>query len=644
MAQAKDLGNGAIQLPSGLRISPQSYYSQWGTSGLSGTDYGKQQGLSPADASALATWTTQNVPEGTYAQWTGYKFDGTAGGPPAPELGPLEAAKGEYTDTVGRDTTALEGLAGTSSQVGNANFDARAGIRDDVTAQGVKNAAYQDKSLGLDNAFGGYAAGLTAEDQARTAQYGVDMSGYTSQNNKYMSDYGDLYGQLATPLQSGVSWAGDLTSQGAQAYADPASIAAQNQALGQLQGTASGALDYQSQGAQAYADPQAVAEQQQGLDQLWSISHGSLNVKPGDLDPGAYAAQQDALKQYGALTTPEVTSQERFIYEQARQQQEQDERASRGASLSNMRQRGVGGGAAELVDSSLANQNISQNRLLSDLGAQSTAVQRSMAALSGYAGTAGQMEDQANALGTANSNRSANAAGQYAQGTDALRNETFDESYKRGVAADDASAHNQATRLQGQVSSGQLATDMRNASFDEAYKRGVSADNMSQYNRTSSIGVAEYNANFNQQERDAQWQRGTDYTNAGLKTDELNAANTGRVYDAGTHLSDTSYNRAKDVTGAYQHTYDVGNADDNEQTDRSIVAHGQDIDAFNGYYNRASDIVHGQVAIDQWGAGGRADIDTKEGGSAAAGKAADDAEALAEKNKKISLLWGLYSG
>lgn len=557
---------------------------------------------------------------------------------------PLQQAQLGYHSTAVDNAGYYGGLADLSRQVGDATGGQLQNNQNAIDAQGQNNADYYSTMLGLGGQLGTLGDNVNADEVGRLGGYQTSLAGLTDSNNAALSGLSGLYGQLATPLQSGVTWGGDLTSQAATAYADPAAIAAQNQALGQLQGTASGALDYQSQGAQAYADPQDIANQRQALTQLQDFSNGSGDVGISDLDPEAYAAQKSALQQFGALTTTQVTPQEQFIYEQARQAQEQDERANSAAALSNMRQRGVAGGAEELVSGALGGQQASQNRLLSDLGAQSNAIARSQNALTNYGGLATNMVGQANALAVGNSDRRLGATQSTGQLSTAMRNEGFTEAYDRGIAADKASSDNQQTRLSGQIASGNLASTQRQQSFTEAYDRGAAADQMAQYNRTQSIGVDEFNANYNQTERDDQWNRGLGMANTTLRTNEDNSINLGKSYDAGKAVDDDFYNRGKDKIDWNGKAATVNNVNNNAQTDRQMVADGTAIDAYNGLYNRGAGIVGGIVQNNQWAQGGVADTGAKIEGNIDAGKAAQDALALADKNHHAFEFLGLNIG
>lgn len=679
-------------------------------------------------------------------------------------------------DAAAHNNAALQGLTRQSAGVGARTSNVRQGQSGIIQGQMNSDAAYEQQTRDLVNQLGGAAAGANNFDWGALAGYQGQIAGNTASNNSLVSGLGGLYGQLANPLQSQTHWAGDLSSQAAQAYADPSSIAAQNSAMGFLSGAMGGSLNYQSQGAQAYADPQsiqaeyaalnqlqhaaaggldvtsqaataqadqaAIDMQSQGMSGLWGIANGnldimpwsadpkswnelqkakgqyqdvyggSLDVKPGDLDPEAYAAQKDALSQYSALTTPELTDAERFIYENERLNAERSERANREATASGLRQRGMGGSGMELVNSSMANQQVSQNRLLGDLGANAQAINRSMQALQGYGGLSSTMSDQANALGTANANRRTNALGGYAgivqgeqnlasqmaqanrnRSTQAMgmytdqagrlrsqtfdeafargsaadqvamsnmnrqlqaqgmsfdaagniRNQSFNEEYSRGIAADNASANNQRTQLQGGIAYGNMANTQREQSFNEAYSRGSAADQTAQFNRAQSIGVSEWNDQFNQNERDSQWNRGLGMANTGLQANQQNATNDFNAWNSGRLTNDAAYGRNRDVITATD-SANTRQHDDNRYTSGLNFDLGnQLVGDENAGYQRQAGLTGMGIGATMQGLGAVNDAGGKFAGSSASRSAAADALALAKQNHETSILWGLAS-
>jgi hypothetical protein len=682
----------------------------------------------PNDPSQQLPFLFANIPQATpQPQYGSYTTAGPGGSFYDPNWGSAGASNPEGNwynwqlqnarDAAAANSAAISGLNSASNGVGATTSNVRQGQAGIVQDTFNRTGAYNQQTQDLTNQLRNVNNTANQYDWSHLQPYQDALSGYNSSNTAALGGLQGLYGQLANPLQSQTSWAGDLSSQAAGAYADPSSIAAQNSAMGFLSGAMNGSLNYTSQGAQAYADPQSiqaeyaalgqlqnaangglnvtsqaaqvyadpalVAAQQKGVDALWNVSQGANDVSVGQMDPAAYAAQQDALAQYKGLTTPKLTDAERFIYENERLGAERDERANREAVMSGLRQRGMGGSGMELVNSQLANQQTSQNRLLGDLGANAQAVNRSMAALAGYGGLSSTMSQQANDLGTSNANRRTAALGMYtdqagqmrsrafdeafSRGTAAdqvamsnmnrqlqaegmsfdaagnIRNQSFNEEYSRGIAADNASANNQQTQLSGGIAYGNMANTQRQQSFNEAFQRGSAADQTAQFNRQQSIGVSEWNDQFNQNERDSQWNRGLGMANTTLRTNEDNALNTTNGYNAGQIVN-------RDTTARTQQSIGAQDAANSRTFNNANYANGQLWDLGQGMVGDAQNSFNRQAQVTGLGIGatnqGTAavnDIGTKFAGQSAAGTAAANAQTLADKNKDTSILWGLVS-
>jgi hypothetical protein len=389
------------------------------------------------------------------------------------------------------------------------------------------NQANQN-DLGYLQTYQGQLANLGAANQANYGQLA--------------SAYGN-YSQLAPSASS--QWQGDLTSQAAGAQADPQAIAAQYQALGQLQSAASGGLNTTSQAAQAYADPQAVQMQMRGINDLYGASKGSLDVQ---LDPELWSKQTDALNQYGALTTPQLTAQEEFMKELARTQQEQDEGASRSAMLRSNAAKGFGG-QMDLAALQGASQQNSTNRMLGDLGANANAVARSMQALQGYAGQGNSMQGQYLANAHANQDVQLSALGMYTDAAGNLRSQTFDEAYKRGLAGDQTAMANADRMLQAAGMSADTAGNIRQQSFNEDYSRGLAADNMSQYNRTTSLAASQWSDQYRADQQNSAWGRDTDMFGAGIQTIGTQSNLDSQGFNANRLTNQGNYGRTGDTLG-----------------------------------------------------------------------------------------------
>lgn len=124
---------------------------------------------------------------------------------------------------------------------------------------------------------------------------------------------------------------------------------------------------------------------------LQDLQGGKLDWQDAQSAQEGLGAQREALAKYKSLSDPTMTAQERFLSEGARRKQEQQEQSTRDAVMGDLKARGMGGSGLELTNMLGAQQQLSQQRTLSELGAQSNAVERSMQAVEGFGNTANQM-------------------------------------------------------------------------------------------------------------------------------------------------------------------------------------------------------------------------------------------------------------
>jgi hypothetical protein len=411
---------------------------------------------------------------------------------------------------------------------------------------GQQNAAMNQQNWGAVNtANSGNSAALGAYGNAVGAAGAWDMQNFSN-----------LQAAAAMPMQMHASpYVGDAMS-------NPGDVARQQQVYGQLQGAANGSLDVRSQAAQAYANAQDVANQNRaaatleasgngaldvdlndireldklrdpdsigGMRELYGVYEGSLDVRPGELDPAAYQAAVDNRNKLWSLTDPSVTAQEKLMFELARQQQEQDEGATRAALQTDARRRGVSGVGTEIARSALGAQQTSRNRMLQDMQALAQAQTRSQQALASHGNLSAQMNSEANRLAmnnagnrlgalegytnvhassantlgqlgaanaTTNANRQLQAQGMAYQAYAELRAQGFSEEYARGQAADVVAMSNSDRRLGAMNSSATLATNMRNAS-----------DSMSMFNQSQRQQQSQFSDNYTANRQDAQFNR-----------------------------------------------------------------------------------------------------------------------------------------
>lgn len=364
------------------------------------------------------------------------------------------------------------------------------------TAQAYGNAAGANANgQQLVNNLGNYYGGIAGGELGALGNYNSTMSGLQPvQWTNYQSNPNDVAAQrnAASALQGIANGSGDITAaqlnqvamarastyQAAQYQSSQADIDRQTQAYWNLEDIANGSLDWHSQAAEAYADPYTEQQQRKVYAQLQNFADGWGDVKSKAEDvhvsDETLQQQKQGIDKLWALTDPSITANERFMMEQARREQESSERASRGAVMSDLKARGMGGSGLEMSNMLGQQEQFGQERTLADLGAQATAVQRATNALGMYVDATGNLRSQefdeafsraaaGDAMAVANANRRLQATGMAADQINNMRQQSFDEAYKRGLAADNASAANQATRLQGSGMAASQANAIRQA-------------------------------------------------------------------------------------------------------------------------------------------------------------------------------------
>lgn len=420
------------------------------------------------------------------------------------------------------------------SQTQGGFFTGQNQILNDSQGLADKSQSWADQLTGLDAGLAGAswnsAQNANAQDQQTLGQYTQALGNL---NGLALGNYSTLANNLGSiPVLTAGGFGAPVISQAATAQADPASIAAQNSALSQLQGFANGSHALTSQAAQAYANPQDVANQEMAAGKLQDIAGGSLNVQNGSADPQAYAAAHDALNQLSALTTPQNTAAEKFILEQNRLAQEQQESASRAAIMTDMSRRGMSGSGMEIGANALAGAQTSENRLLGDLGAQAQAVQRSMQALGMYGDLSSTLNSQGNQVAEFNSGLQANAQQAASQAYATLRAQGFSEEYARGQAADAMAQFNTNVELQGSEASGQLASNMRQESFNEDFSTKSAADSVAEFNKAQSLQQQRFQDTFAADQQQQLTNRYVDIANQGNTTLGQLTTNTNNLANA----------------------------------------------------------------------------------------------------------------
>ena len=493
-----------------------------------------------------------------------------------PPLSPYESWYEDQTNGRGLPGAIFDSQQTTQNEINRMNeaIDYANGQQDNIF-----NSFGQNTQRGYDTA-GWMAAtnaplinqlqGSIAENNALQTQGLNDFR--TAVGNRGAWDMANIntFAQAANaPMQMTASpYVGDARS-------NPEDIARQNQVFGQLQGAANGSLDQTSQAAHAYANAQDVANQRRaaqtleaagngaldidpttmpGMQEMYAMANGSKDVHVGQEDPAAYAAMVDARNQLSELTKPEVTAQEKLAYEIARQQQEQDERATRSALETDAARRGVSGVGTNIARNALAAQQTSRNRMLQDMDANSIAVQRAMSALNNYGNLSATMSAQANQIAMQNQSTQAGALTNYAgissnvltnnmnrrlaaeqAAYDAyatLRAQGFSEEYARGVAADNMANANADRRLGAMNSSATLATNMRNA-----------GDAMNMFNQSQRQQQSQFADTFHANREDAAYGRQRDLFGAKNTVGDNYMRDQGQLFDATTTTAGTNFGR-----------------------------------------------------------------------------------------------------
>lgn len=479
---------------------------------------------------------------------------------------------------------------------------ATAGTNENTALQGMQGVATNQAGLagglmaGYGSAIGqqqGFANTANAADQASLAGYGQNLGVATGMQgaayNQLAGAYGGMSQLSATPFssnvqaqQSAAQLANYQTSALNTANVSNAALTTAGMKDASYQGyTPDGysaiqaqyelantsQADYQKAALQraglstASSDQNDVAAERGALGQLTGMAGGSLDTTNGAGSGGGSAAQQSALAQYGALTSPEATAKEKFLYEQQREAQEQQEAASRAALMNDYRVRGVGGSGMELGSILQAGQQNSQQRLLGDLGTQAGAVDRSMQALAGYGNLSSQMVAQGNQVNQANAANRLGAAGAQGQLASDIRgqgdtlamyntgqanqNEQFNANAFNGNQQFNANAFNQ------------------NSMFNTGQSNMVGVANMNAYNQANQFNANAVN-DSNAFAANANNQAGAFNANAYNSNSQFNAGsyNANQMFNAGAANQNSQFNaNANNTVGMFN----AGQANQNNQ-------------------------------------------------------------------------------
>lgn len=390
-----------------------------------------------------------------------------------------------------------------------------------------------DRSVSANNsALSSYESGIQP--------YRQQLSGTTRQNVQF--DPEGLGAQRAA-LQQAQGIAGgslDYRSQAAQAYANADDVARSLEGLNMLRSNAtSGGTEQRRNLDMAREELQAGGREQRDIlrRSLRELDYGGANQqKILDLALEEHAAggsrQREVYNRYKDISNPEMTAAERALLAQSQRYYATHDKANRDATARDLESRGVMSGAGQIANQQAAQQRLGEERVAGLLGAQGQAVDRAFAALQGMEGTAnalragdqsalrgaGQAADSLRAgnqaaLGlagraatdlrtgdqnahqlmqaAANALRAGDlaAANAYTQAAQEQRAQGFHEEYSRGVAADNASANNQSTRLGGAQLQSSQANAIRSAN-----------DAVNMFNNEQQGVTDRFNADYAQRE------------------------------------------------------------------------------------------------------------------------------------------------
>jgi hypothetical protein len=480
-------------------------------------------------------------------------------------------------------------------------------------ANAVGNQIIGQKAAGVQKAYGDDLAVLDQFNQARDAANRTDSAalGQLSNNTRLASDADQT--SLAKFNQAGTDAnAADKNTQ-ASYFRDLAAIDRVN--------PGGYGADVSSVAAGAAADPDAVAAQKSVIDRMLGASSApglTSQAAGATADPASIEAQQYALDKFKQLSDPSITAEERFMMEQARQQEEQSQRASLGAAMRDLEARGIRSGGAEIGALLGSGQITSQNRMLQDMAAQAQAQQRATAMLQGYSSAADQM-----------------------------RGQSFEEALARGQSADAMGNQNRNYTLNALGAAGDLSSTARDSSFNEQLQAGTAADTIAKFNKEQSLIQQRAADELNVKQNEDAAKNALDKANLGTSINDAAYGRGKASFDASTGVTDTQYTRNKNMTDqmlansdtAYKRAGDVaGQAYGVTSTNYNRFNEGLNDWAteVNAQYNRAGDTYKAKRDATAMGVGQyTTDTNAVTGGmeGQAAKKAADQAKKDIEGEK-----------
>lgn len=209
-------------------------------------------------------------------------------------------------------------------------------------------------------------------------QYTDAINSANARDNQLFDTYAS---QMAGYNQNQTGLFNTLQGQAAAANAQ------QNANLAQLGGAVSGAnaqqsallATYQSQLASMNAEDRAAYSRY-----LQETNPLMAQLIAQNSNPEYVQNMEDVVSRYRELSTPQVTDQERFLAELARRKFESDDQGNREALMEQLATRGLKSGGMVIAGQQAKQQQLSQDRMLNELGLNAQAVSRGMQGLAGY--------------------------------------------------------------------------------------------------------------------------------------------------------------------------------------------------------------------------------------------------------------------
>jgi hypothetical protein len=444
--------------------------------------------------------------------------------------GQLNTDVGNYTNTIGQNQTArMQNIADTNNRDTGYAQD----FMGQTLATNQANTGFANQLTDAANSTNANQSGLAATNAASLNNISSNQTGlfntYSGQaaalNANQSGLFSDYSGQVAgiNANQSGLynNFMGDIASANTQ----------QNQNLNGL-GTAVNDANYnqnvivdqymQQLNSMNEQDKTAYLQYIQETDPLTAQMIAQAS------NPAYVANQEDVVQKYKDLSTPQVTDQERYLAELARQKFESDDQGNREALMQQLAGRGLKSGGLVIAGQQQAQQQLSQDRLTAELGLNANAVQRGLQGLAGYASASSTLRNADDAM--------KNFQDQYAQNDAVRRANLAQQRDQQNLNTTGQITNRDTAGYNAQTQSNSLNYG-RNLDYYNAGTQTVNDD----FSRTQ----AGYNAGTQTNEDNAN--RDNQVFNAGTTTNEDNGQRDYNVFTAGTTTNNSNTDRANDI-------------------------------------------------------------------------------------------------